>query len=288
MDNADFDRSLNSQHSQSRFANRLPPPQTNAFAQPGHTRDPTMMIQDDLSSIGACGQGGRETFLEVIAPNIVSQRLANAEAAIVSATASTLSDFEDIFASLSLESRGSFSASPVQLLPSVAVSPMQWLLDNLHNPYPPGPVKCAMERSPELGGQTVNELFTGARQRSGWARLLRDRFNGCRSAATDAAFRALVRDNSHSPLDTELYAAFMAVKPHANLVYSSPSPSALRIALHPSFPSRNTSTTPSLTHSTDSDSDYDAPQASRKRKRSHSELSPDFHQISFLPRKRRL
>jgi len=110
---------------------------------------------------------------------------------------------------------------------SSTTSPTQWLLDNLHNPYPPTAVKRTIEESPELGGRTVNEWFARARQGIGWTRLLRDRFGGCRSAATDAAFRAFVRDDPRSPLDAELHAAFVAVRAHANLVYTPPSPGTL-------------------------------------------------------------
>lgn len=243
-----------------------------------------IVIQDDLLSAMTCGQGDQEIFAEVVLSrlNIVSQCLANAEAATASITASTMSEFEDIFASLSLESSDLLAPSPP------VVSPTQWLLDNLHNPYPPSAIKRAMEDSPELSGRTVNEWFARARQRIGWTRLLRDRFNGSRSAATGAAFRAFIRDDPRSPIDVELYAAFMAVKAHANLVYTVSSPDAVDITRRSSPPSRSPSATPSLTHSTDSDSEDDASQASRKRKRTCSELPPDPRPVSSPPRKRRL
>jgi hypothetical protein len=260
--------------SNSRSAQHLHP--TMAYANPA-------VIQDDLFSALTCGQDDQAVFSEVILSrlNIVSQCLANVEAATATITSSII---EDIFASLDLESYDSPSQSPVAV-----VSPIQWLLDNLHNPYPPGAVKRTMEESTELGSRTVNEWFARARQRIGWTRLLRDRFSGCRSAATDAAFRAFVRDDPRSPLDVELYAAFMAVKAHANLVYTPPSPGTPEIFPHPSPPSRSTSVTPSLTYSTDSeDSDDDASKHSRKRKRSCSELPSDPHPVSPPSRKRRL
>lgn len=245
-----------------------------------------IVIQDDLLSVMACGQEDQATFSEVMFSrlNIVSQCLANVEAATASLTSTIMSEFEDIFASLDLESHDSPTQPPVAV-----VSPTQWLLDNLHNPYPSTAIKRAMEDSPELGNRTINEWFARARQRIGWTRLLRDRFSGCRSAATDTAFRAFVRDDPHSPLDAELYAAFMAVKAHANLVYSTSSPGTLDITPHQSPLSRSQSATPSLTHSTDSeDSDDDASKPSRKRKRSCSELPPDPHPVLSPRRKRRL
>ena len=246
----------------------------------------SIVIEDDLLFTRAHDQDGQATLSEAIRSglDIVSKCLANIEAATSSVTSLTISEFEDIFASLSLE-----SFDPPNQPPSAVASPSKWLLDNLHNPYPSGAVKRAMEESPELGGRTVNEWFARARQRIGWTRLLRDRFNGCRSAATDTAFRAFVRDDPRSPLDTELYAAFMAVKAHANLVYAPPSLGTPDMALHSSPPSRSPSATPSLTHSIDSeDSDDDASQLLRKRKRSCSELPSDPHVISTRPCKRRL
>lgn len=243
------------------------------------------VTQDDLVSAVFCDQDNQTAYSEAILSTlkmIVSQRLANAEAATASITASTFSEFEEIFASLSLES---FDL-PTQSRRTI--SPTQWLLDNLHNPYPSTAIKHAMEESPELGNRTVNEWFTRARQRIGWTRLLRDRFGGCRTAATDAAFRAFVRDDPRSPLDAELHAAFVAVKAHANLVYSRSSLGTLDVIPHQSPPSRSQSATPSLTYSTDSeDSDDDAFQHSRKRKRSCSELLSDSHPVSSQPRKRR-
>ena len=243
------------------------------------------MIQDDLLSAISPDQDNNPIFSEVMLSrlSIVSQFLANTEAAAVSVASSTMAELDDLFASLELES----SDLPAQSL--CGVSPTQWLLDNLHNPYPPTAVKRAMEESPELDRRTVNEWFARARQRIGWTRLLRDRFGGCRSATTDAAFRAFVRDDPCSSLDAELYAAFMAVKAHATLVYTPSSPGTLSIASHQSPPSRCPSATPSLTHSTDSeDSDDNSCQPPRKRKRSCSEFPSTPHIGSLPPRKRRL
>ncbi|KAF9786151.1 hypothetical protein BJ322DRAFT_1108007 [Thelephora terrestris] len=245
-----------------------------------------MLNQDDLLSAAVCDEGNQETLSEVILSrlNIVSQYLANVDAAAAALTSSTMSEFEDIFSSLSLES----FATPTQ--PVAVVSPTQWLLDNLHNPYPPVAVKHTMEESPELGNRTVNEWFARARQRIGWTRLLRDRFGGCRSAATDAAFRAFVRDDPRSPLDAELCAAFMAVKAHATLVYTPSSPGTLDTAPRLSPQPRSPSATPSLTHSADSeDSDDSSSQPPRKRKRSSSERPSEPSLASPPPlRKRRL
>lgn len=151
------------------------------------------------------------------------------------------------------------------------VSPSSWLLDNLHNPYPSSATKATMEPSPELDGRPVNEWFVRARQRIGWTRLLRDRFGGCRTAATDAAFRAFVREDPRSPLDRELRAAFVAVKSHAELVYGSASTESYPPAHPTPVSSRSQSPVPSLTHSSDSEDGTDELQFSKKRKRTYTD-----------------
>ena len=244
--------------------------------------DPTV-IQDDILSAVTCGQEGQEKYPELVLSrlNIVSRCLTNMEEAIASVTSSTMAELDDLFASLELES---FESSTQ---PLCAVSPSQWLLDNLHNPYPPVAAKRAMEESPELGSHTVNQWFARARQRIGWTRLLRDRFDRRRSVATNAAFRAFVRDDPRFPLDAELCAAFIAVKAHANHVYGPSSPKVPGVKTRPSPPPRCPSATPSLTHSIDSEGSDDDPPP-QKRKRSCSELWSESYAISSPPRKRRL
>ena len=280
MDNAERDRSLNSIAETDRAGDAVFHNPNNSLKYLTMPYANPMVIQDDLLSAMVCGKDDQKALSEAILFNIIAQCLANAEAATVALTSSTLPELEDIFASLTLES----SVPPTQ--PLAVVSPTHWLLDNLHNPYPTVAVKYSMEESPELGNRTVNEWFARARRRIGWTRLLRDRFGGCRSAATDAAFRAFVRDDPRSPLDAELYAAFMAVRAHANLVYTPSSPgTAPRWA--PQY--RSPSVTPSLTHSTDSEDSNDGPsQSPRKRKRSYSEISYEPHLMSPPPRKRYL
>jgi len=169
------------------------------------------------------------------------------------------------------------------------VSPSSWLLDNLHNPYPSSATKALMESSPELGRRSVNEWFVRARQRIGWTRLLQDRFSGSRTAATDAAFRAFVRDDPCSPLDHELRAAFVAVRSHTEFVYASTSPEPRTPVQYTPGSSRSQSPVSSLTHSSDSeDGNDEVSQFPRKRKRTCSETSSDpAHPVSSPARKRR-
>lgn len=191
------------------------------------------------------------------------------------------SGLEDVLAALSLEDpitthADSDSEERVKIPETLPdPTPAQWLLCNLHNPYPLPHVRFPTLRN--AGSKQTKDWFAKARQRIGWTRLLRDRFAGCRSLATDAAFRALVRDDPVNPLDPDLKTAFLAIKNHAELVYgnerdgSYPSPKRLR----------SVSPTPSLTFSSTSeetdDEQYSTPPPttdfSRPPKRSPSSPS---------------
>ena len=171
-----------------------------------------------------------------------------------------LNSLQDVFSSLTLEESAPTTGSDSDQVPrtppspspgSASVSPSQWLLRNLHNPYPLSHVQFSIDRTP--GSKHVRDWFSKARQRIGWTRLLRDRFAGCRSLAIEAAFRAFVRDDPNSPLDKDLKTAFLAIKFHAEFVYgdedTTPLPSPKRL--------RSISPTPSLTFSSGSEDSDD-------------------------------
>ena len=167
-----------------------------------------------------------------------------------------LNGLEDVFASLTLEEKTVAQLDPISSAATAStpssterdtISPAQWLLDNLHNPYPPPHTRFSQGRSANC--KHVKDWFSKARQRIGWTRLLRDRFAGCRSITTDAAFRAFVRDDPDNPLDDDLKTAFSAIKSHAELVYGG------KVVAPPSSPQRprSISPTPSLTFSSSSE-----------------------------------
>jgi len=165
-----------------------------------------------------------------------------------------LHGLEDVFASLTLEdavnSVGLVSTEvppPARAGSRCTVSPAEWLLRNLHNPYPPLHTRFSVD--PPVGSKHVKDWFSKARQRIGWTRLLRDRFAGCRSLTTDAAFRAFVRDDPSNPLDINLKTAFLAIKSHAELVYGA----AATVSNFSYKRLRGVSPTPSLTFSSGSE-----------------------------------
>ena len=204
-----------------------------------------------------------------------------------------LESLEDVFAALTLEDDVAVLVDPVSnggsksvgspQLEHETVSPAQWLLRNLHNPYPLPNVRFSSMPS---GSKCTKDWFSKARQRIGWTRLLRDRFAGCRSLAIEAAFRAFVRDDPANPLDADLQTAFSAIKSHAELVYGEDSVASKS----PPKRLRSISPTPSLTFSSSSEDTDDercpipSPEHvfDRPLKREYSDSS-----CSPLPKRRR-
>ncbi|KAF9654224.1 hypothetical protein BDM02DRAFT_3182051 [Thelephora ganbajun] len=205
-----------------------------------------------------------------------------------------IGSLEDVFASLALEDctiagEGLITDEPSEAAEpsspdSSAASPAQWLLHNLHNPYPLPHVPFTIGRS--ASSKYTKDWFAKARQRIGWTRLLRDRFSGCRTLAIDAAFRAFVRDDPNNPLDADLKVAFLAIKSHAEFVYGDetvvPQSSSKRL--------RSVSPTPSLTFSSSSeDTDdelYPISPLDRSFKRPSKRTSSDLFK-PFSPKRRR-
>ena len=202
-----------------------------------------------------------------------------------------LNSLEDVFAALTLEDNDAPQADPVSDTATTitafpterdTISPSQWLLHNLHNPYPLPHVQFSTGRS--ASSKHTKDWFSKARQRIGWTRLLRDRFAGCRSLAIDAAFRAFVRDDPSNPLDDDMKTAFLAIKSHAELVYGSehvvcrPSPKRLR----------SISPTPSLTSSSSEDTDELCPTSPLESdfKRPSKRASLDSSDYPSLKRRR--
>nr|AGS09174.1 b1 homeodomain mating type protein [Heterobasidion irregulare] len=101
----------------------------------------------------------------------------------------------------------------------------QWLMHNLHNPYPSLAVKRELATFSDASIESINEWFQNAREQIGWTTLARHHFQGSRSAIVDAAWRAFVEPDSRRPLPQNLQRAFSIVKENlANLRSDASSP----------------------------------------------------------------
>ena len=108
------------------------------------------------------------------------------------------------------------SSSPLFLGPAY-----QWLLNNLHNPYPTAEVKTRMAAASSCQVSSINSWFINVRRRIGWTTLCRERFSNCRADMIDAAYRALVKEDSQRMLSPEVTHSFIVMKATTEGLYSS-------------------------------------------------------------------
>ncbi|KAF9015625.1 C-terminal domain of homeodomain 1-domain-containing protein [Cyathus striatus] len=124
----------------------------------------------------------------------------------------------DGLAKLSLEvssadsTNGSF---PRYLSPSY-----QWLLENLHNPYPSKDVRDVIARDAGCSRKDVDSWFIDARKRIGWNALRKSRFQNKRSDIIDAAHRFFIEDDPKRPLPSDVELQFATIQMLARDLYS--------------------------------------------------------------------
>nr|AGS09391.1 a1 homeodomain mating type protein [Heterobasidion abietinum] len=76
--------------------------------------------------------------------------------------------------------------------PSSSASAYDWLLDNLHNPYPSPDVKSQLAQAHGLSPKAIGTWFKQVRQEIGWSTLSGEIFSGSRSRTTRAASLAYI------------------------------------------------------------------------------------------------
>lgn len=103
--------------------------------------------------------------------------------------------------------------------PSFISSAHEWLLDNLHNPYPTAEVKAQLAIASSCQVSSINTWFINARRRIGWTTLCRENFSNCRADMIDAAYHALVEEDPQRTLSPELRHSFVAMKVAAESIY---------------------------------------------------------------------
>ncbi|KAF8140602.1 C-terminal domain of homeodomain 1-domain-containing protein [Boletus edulis] len=107
------------------------------------------------------------------------------------------------------------------LPPPFLVTARQWLLENVHNPYPSKEVKARMAATSSCQVSSINSWFINTRRRIGWTTLCREHFSNCRADMIDAAYRALVEEDPQRALSPELRHSFVAMRVAVEDLYSS-------------------------------------------------------------------
>nr|AIN76767.1 HD1 mating type protein [Volvariella volvacea] len=116
---------------------------------------------------------------------------------VVSSRIARLSEaFEDLDRTTEELTEKYFSDSPF-LSPHTKTRPLatsnyidsarSWLLQNLHNPYPPQTLRDSLSRRFQVSTKAINAWFTDARNRIGWTSLRKDCFQNKRTKIVEAA-----------------------------------------------------------------------------------------------------
>lgn len=95
-----------------------------------------------------------------------------------------------------------------------------WLLANLHNPYPSSAVREKLSRETLCSRRDIDGWFIDARKRMGWNALRKTHFANKRVDIVDAATRFFLKVDDERPLDSDLEVLFAQIQQHATSLYS--------------------------------------------------------------------
>ncbi|KAG5353672.1 hypothetical protein C0989_003809 [Termitomyces sp. Mn162] len=95
-----------------------------------------------------------------------------------------------------------------------------WLLENIHNPYPPKEVRVNIARKAKSDVKSVEAWFVDARSRIGWNTLRKTHFRNRRADIVDAATRFFVQFDQKRPLGTTLEFEFAQMENSAKNLYA--------------------------------------------------------------------
>nr|AHE78417.1 A2HD1 [Volvariella volvacea]AOC97532.1 HD1 protein [Volvariella volvacea] len=104
--------------------------------------------------------------------------------------------------------------------PSYIPLACDWLLRNLHNPYPSSSQKDTIANASGTPRQNIDSWFVDARRRIGWNTLRKSRFHNKRKEIVEAATRAFISNADYSLVDPKLLAAFEKIRSKAMELYS--------------------------------------------------------------------
>lgn len=162
---------------------------------------------------------------------IVGDDLARLHLQATEKTTAVMSEIEDLLSHMSIEdivepaplsqpvsvSRHS-SRTPVgdrlpsSSLPSCIPQAYEWILENLHNPYPPKPLKSSMASQAGVTLRSMDDWFKALRRHIGWVSFVKRHFKGSRALAIAAAERVLSQDGGDANIPFEIAADFLAIR----------------------------------------------------------------------------
>ncbi|EIW87041.1 hypothetical protein CONPUDRAFT_69369 [Coniophora puteana RWD-64-598 SS2] len=107
---------------------------------------------------------------------------------------------------------------------------LDWLLCNLHNPYPSPETRRTIAYTSSSPLDSVNDWFKNVRKRIGWTAILQNHFKGYKRDALVAAHRVLVDDDgdtsSNAPVPPNIAFDFVQMKVAAESLYETKNPNS--------------------------------------------------------------
>lgn len=120
-----------------------------------------------------------------------------------------------------LSSASSMTSAPNNFRYPPYIKPSyNWLLANLHNPYPSSKVREVISCETHCPRKDIDGWFIDARKRIGWNLLRKTHFSNKRTDIVDAATSFFVKADDKRPLDSNLEVAFAQIQQHAIDLYS--------------------------------------------------------------------
>ena len=134
-------------------------------------------------------------------------------------------DMNDLFAALSLSEQPTdilCTSVPrsTSILPLYVKPAYTWLMENLHNPYPPKHVKARLSRESGCNVKDIDNWFINVRRRIGWNRVRRVHFANKRQEILSAAARFFGKTDGSQSLDSQLEMEFARIQSLAETLYN--------------------------------------------------------------------
>ncbi|KAL5535838.1 hypothetical protein ACEPAF_3932 [Sanghuangporus sanghuang] len=98
---------------------------------------------------------------------------------------------------------------------------IKWLLEHLHNPFPPAPVKKELAKTLNMTPKSLDDWFSNARRKVGWIAFSKRHFQGNRSLTLDCAHRVWVEGKGQM-YNEDIVRELEEVKATAQRLYGSP------------------------------------------------------------------
>ena len=134
-------------------------------------------------------------------------------------------DMSDLFAAMSLSEQppdihGTSVPRATSTLPLYVKPAYTWLMESLHNPYPPKHIKAKLSRESACNVKDIDNWFINVRRRIGWNRVRRVHFANKRQEILSAAARFFGKTDDSQNLDSHLEMEFASIQNLAENLYN--------------------------------------------------------------------